>query len=74
MARKKVVAEIQATYNRRNEVQAIKVSSSDTVNRYIRKVYPMDLEIRDFHSLAGNDRNGFGRAIFLAAYGLFSLL
>lgn len=44
---KKVVAEIQATYNSKNQVQAIKVSSSQAVNHYIRKVYPVDIEMRE---------------------------
>ncbi|WP_422358586.1 JAB domain-containing protein [Reichenbachiella sp.] len=44
---KKVVAEIQATYNPKNQAQAIKVSSSQAVNQYIRKVYPVDIEMRE---------------------------
>ncbi len=44
---KKVVAELQATYNVRNQIPSIKVTSSENVASYIRKIYPIDIETRE---------------------------
>ncbi len=44
---KKVVAELQATYNVKNQIPSIKVTSSENVASYIRKIYPIDLETRE---------------------------
>ena len=44
---KKVVAELKATYNHRNQIPAIKLKSSKDVNSYIRSIYPVDIECRE---------------------------
>jgi DNA repair protein RadC len=44
---KKVVAEIQAVYNTKNQLAAIKLSSSNDASDYLKKIFPVNLELRE---------------------------
>ena len=44
---KRMACEIKASYEKKNEIGAVKIQSSSSVNEYIRKVFPVDLEHRE---------------------------
>lgn len=44
---KRMACEIKATYQRKGDIGAVKIQSSRSVNEYIRRVFPVDLEHRE---------------------------
>jgi DNA repair protein RadC len=44
---KKSVAEVQVHYNRLNQIQSAKISCSSDASIYLRKVFPIDLELKE---------------------------
>lgn len=44
---KRVVGELKATYNKLNQLPAVKISSANCINDYVRKFYPVDIETRE---------------------------
>lgn len=53
-----MICEITAKYERRHELNSIKITSSQDVNLYIRKVFPIDVNTREaFLSLYLNRAN-----------------
>lgn len=43
----KRVAEVRATYHRKDQINVAKIKGSHTVNEYIRKIYPVPIELRE---------------------------
>jgi DNA repair protein RadC len=43
----KMVSEIQAVYSKKNEIESSKLSSSAAVSRFARKIYPVDINVRE---------------------------
>ena len=44
---KRIVGEIQANYLKKDKHYAVKISSSEDVNLYVRKFFPVDIELRE---------------------------
>lgn len=44
---KRVVGELKATYCKLNQLNSTKITSSEDVDSFVRKVYPVDIETRE---------------------------